>query len=537
MKVWISNWLWKISLRSSFTKFKKATKDSHHVQFTKLTRTLYVNESTSYGTKHNFPSLSTYEDFLRLPITTYEDYQSYIDTIMNDTTDNVLTASPPILLEPTSGSSGGSKYIPYTQDLKNEFSQGIGPWIYNLYQSKSISMSGTHYWSISPVLDTHKRTKTDLRVGFEEDSEYLGALDKMITETLFTVPKEVRFIKDVNTFRYVTLLFLLKDKHLSFISIWSPTFLLHLLDVLDKEYASLIHDLRVGSISYDRRLSDEQKALFETVLGKNIKRAQHLQHLSSSDITSIWPKLRTVSCWGDADSAVPKQQLASRIHPINIQEKGLIATECFVTFPLEGVGNVLSIQSHFFEFIKLEDYESGVHNTYVSDELEIGTDYIFLVTTGGGLYRYKIGDIVRVTGYYNSAPLLTFVGRLHTSDHYGEKLHSHHVNHIVDTVFKKHNLMPDFTLITIVDSNAPHYRIYVEGITLDTDILEEIDELLEENYHYKNCKHLGQLGNLDTLRIEDGYQKYVDFMISKGVKLGDIKPQLLLTQKGFQEFI
>ncbi|KAH7293623.1 hypothetical protein KP509_28G033800 [Ceratopteris richardii] len=44
-------------------------------------------------------------------------------------------------------------------------------------------------------------------------------------------------------------------------------------------------------------------------------------------------------------------------------------------------------------------------------EVEVGRDYEVLLTTYGGLYRYRLGDIVKVTGFFNSSPQLAYVCR------------------------------------------------------------------------------------------------------------------------------
>ncbi|KAG5231440.1 jasmonoyl--L-amino acid synthetase JAR [Salix suchowensis] len=44
-------------------------------------------------------------------------------------------------------------------------------------------------------------------------------------------------------------------------------------------------------------------------------------------------------------------------------------------------------------------------------EVKIGEDYEIIVTTFAGLYRYRLGDVVRVAGFHNSTPELKFVCR------------------------------------------------------------------------------------------------------------------------------
>ena len=58
-----------------------------------------------------------------------------------------------------------------------------------------------------------------------------------------------------------------------------------------------------------------------------------------------------------------------------------------------------------------------------------------VVTTGGGLYRYPLRDVVEVVGFVNECPLLRFVGRARrVSDLVGEKLDESHVSRILQQV-------------------------------------------------------------------------------------------------------
>ena len=54
----------------------------------------------------------------------------------------------------------------------------------------------------------------------------------------------------------------------------------------------------------------------------------------------------------------------------------------------------------------------------------LAREYDIVLTQHGGLYRYRIGDRVRVTRFYQATPCLEFVGRSDAvCDLTGEKLH------------------------------------------------------------------------------------------------------------------
>ena len=59
-----------------------------------------------------------------MPLTTADDYRDDIERIAAGAA-NVLTAEPVRLLEPTSGTTGGEKLIPYTASLRRQFQWAV----------------------------------------------------------------------------------------------------------------------------------------------------------------------------------------------------------------------------------------------------------------------------------------------------------------------------------------------------------------------------------------------------------------------------
>ena len=60
-----------------------------------------------------------------------------------------------------------------------------------------------------------------------------------------------------------------------------------------------------------------------------------------------------------------------------------------------------------------------------------------VISTGGGLYRYQLHDLIQVVGYLGTCPLLKFVGKeSYISDWFGEKLNERHVRQTLDQVQK-----------------------------------------------------------------------------------------------------
>ena len=133
---------------------------------------------------------------------------------------------------------------------------------------------------------------------------------------------------------------------------------------------------------------------------------------------------------------------------VEIQPKGLLATEGFVSFPLgDRPGAALALRCHFFEFEEL----GGNARCRLAHELDRGGRYRVVLTTAGGLYRYQLRDEVEVVGFLRQCPLLRFLGKGDaTSDLVGEKLAEPHVRAVLDRLFAAQSLQPPFALLVPV---------------------------------------------------------------------------------------
>ena len=102
-----------------------------------------------------------------------------------------------------------------------------------------------------------------------------------------------------------------------------------------------------------------------------------------------------------------------------------MASEGIMAIPFrdETSGGVLPVHTHFYEFIPEGLAEQDDPPTLLPHELEVSRPYTVVLTTSAGLYRYNIGDVVRVSELNGSAPVLEFLHRAgHTCSLTGEKL-------------------------------------------------------------------------------------------------------------------
>lgn len=496
------------------------------MQRKRLRNYLARNANTAFGIAHGFSQIGTYEEFARLvPLADYDAMSPWIDRVRQGES-RVLTHEPVTHLVPTSGTTNGRKLIPFTSGLQREFNAAIAPWLIDLHRQLPALAFGPAYWSVTPALSGTKTEVSAVPVGFEADTAYLGGARKRLVDAAMAVPSEVQRAASLDAFRYATLLALLRNRDLRLISVWHPSFLSLLLDSLPGHWESLLADVEHGTCNCANQFPPEARPrLFAK---PSPRRAQELHAADPLTPAALWPQLRLISCWGDGAARFATDDLRRRFPDVLLQPKGLIATEAFVTLPF-GPHQPLAIQSHFFEFIDAHG------RVCLTDALQAGEEYEVVVTTAGGLWRYRLGDRVAVTGFVAKTPSLRFIERAgNVSDRFGEKLSEIFVAQVLQEAFKKNALLPRFALLAPdEDATGCRYTLYLQA-TPRTILAETLDHALRQNPHYAYCRDLGQLLPVRVFVITSrGYETFAQRQATQGARLGDIKPAMLSRLSGW----
>ncbi len=534
IKVLTANLLWFLYSAVRTRIWKKAIQNVEATQTKVLLSLLSKNAGTIFGHEYSFRRIGSVTDFQQaVPIQVYEDVEPYIQKIADGVLD-VLTADAVQRFGVSSGSTKASKLIPYTSSLIADFQQGIDPWMYHLMREHLMILSGKAYWSVTPVGDRQKYSPGGIPIGFDDERSYFGRFTRWVLATVMVAPSQLALIQDMEAFRYATLRFLLQEKSLSWISIWNPTFVTLFLGPLESWFDRLIEDVRTGSMSVDLGVAPKIDVAIRKALRKLPRRAKDLARIrdrkDANLYEAIWPNLQLISCWAHGNSGEAVEQLGGYFPNVVIQPKGLIATEAFVSFPLRGEASALSINSHFFEF---EEIETKVIN--LAHQLDVGKRYSVIVTTSGGLYRYRLNDVIEVLGFEAECPLIRFVGKQDkVVDICGEKLNEQFVGDVVRQAISRLGHKPSFWMVAPERSSASvvAYALFIqfEDSLVSDDLLEnlgrEIDQLLRENYHYDYCRRLGQLGHCKMFLIasrQRASEIYLTTCTELGQRLGDIK--------------
>ena len=568
----LANRLLLVAFRGPARRFHRGSRNLAAVQDALLRRYLEQNRDSRAGQRWGFGAIRSVEDYrARVPLSRWEDYQGDIQALREGET-AVLTQEDVTLLEPTSGSSGGSKLIPYTRSLQREYMAGVKPWLADLYQHYPRLLDGPAYWSVSPTMALLQgaffggaapdQSPSQVPLGFQDDAQYFGPLAGLL-RGIFPVPGAVKGLADLADFRLATLVFLVMARDLRLISVWNPSFFTILLDFAQDEARALVDSLARGRMLWLGPGPQGRPGADPFRFRPQPERARELARLLEMGDwpTRLWPHLGLISCWTQGQSRGAARELAARFPGVPIQGKGLLATEGIVSIPLVGAGvglasggledptgsaAVLAYRSHFFEFLDRGGRFFG------AAELEPGMEVEPILTTGGGLYRYQLGDRVRVRGWFRGLPVLDFLGRTGVSDICGEKLAGDFVARVLDRVLARvlgggqnqgaSPLAPTherlgFSLLAPVQDRGvgrPAYCLFVGGggPAPRAEKLEQwrrqVEGALRENIHYDYARSLGQLNDLQIQWLAgDPARRWQEFRVSRGMSPGQIKTEAL----------
>jgi hypothetical protein len=448
-------------------------------------------------TLKSHPFLKSKKDFHDQPI---RDYQGLSDLLKN-------SHQPDVRFQPTSGTGDKEKLIPYNDLIINQFNRALNPWLFDMAKTHPSILLGKHYWSIS-WLPTHWRKK-----GWRlDDFELFPGWKKSLIRNLLAVPNEVSHAPTLSSTQFATLAWLVGSPDLTLFSVWSPTFLLQLLDLMNEWKEALAQTLVTG------KWGAFEKELQFLTPPKHPRQAQLLLH---GNYSTLWPNLKLISCWSSSSSAQWAKKLCSLFPNVEFQGKGLWATEGVISIPFENKF-VLSYLSHYYEFMEIK---SG--SLMAAHQLKEGMEVYPVITCGNGFTRYQIKDRIVVDGFMKKTPLLQFMERDDTFDMVGEKVDT-------QTLLLLHGQLkeafPRLTWVTTFVINEkfqrPYYCFVLEGENTSDDVLGFISHFLDQHFHYHLAKELGQLGPEKIVIGKNSFARYEHYQIDRGMVQGNIKVEL-----------
>ncbi len=500
-------------------RFERHLGDLESVQRAGLSRWLGAASRAPFWQAHGMRADWTWEQFAsKVPVSTYADYADAL-TEQRAQSQAQLIDSPVARYQPTSGSTSAVKWIPYTSLFLSELDEAISAWVGDLYEQFPRQAAGTHYWSLSWI-PTNMRTQTAGDIN--DDMKMLSWGKRLLAYLTQAVPQEVALAETLEDSLFATVAFLCADESLGFMSVWSPTFGLNVLEYMATWRLELAGVLAQGQWG-------ERAGRMAGVPCPRSGRAAHLLNdwdgvLSPDFFQRLWPKLALVSAWDTAAAAPWAKSLHKQLPHAEFQGKGLWATEGVVTIPFGGK-YPLAYQSHVYEFVDAND--ERVLPPWLLRE---GQDVIPLMTTGSGLARYRMNDVLRVEGFLGRVPCFTFLGRNDGVDLVGEKISATTAQSVLDSFSLDSAALP-VTLLALdqLHDGRPAYVLLAECPAGKATperaqaLSEQLEDALQQHFHYKLARELGQLQSAQCLLSASMRELYLGLCRDRGMIEGNIK--------------
>jgi acetyltransferase-like isoleucine patch superfamily enzyme len=504
-----------LALGPRAARFRRALRDPGAAQDRVLGTIVASLARTEYGRHHGLRPGDDYAAFrARLPVVTYDGLAPWIATQVR-TEGRVLVAEPVRLYEKTSGSSGPAKLIPHPAALQRSFQHLFYLWLHDLLTSGPRLHTGRTWISISPGFGRAEVTERGVRVGRAHDLEYLqGWVGRMIRPFLALPPAAAR-LRDPGRWRHVAALALLAGEP-EIVSVWNPSLLTVLLDHAATHRDELCRDWAAGratveGVDFRYRPGDRERLA--------------LLRRDPLDWPRLLPALRLISCWADRHARSAADRLRALFPAVRLQPKGLLATEAPMTLPLLDAGGAVPLVDEVF--FELEDAAGAVLPLGAA---VCGREYALVISTRGGLARYRIGDRVRVGEPYLGTPRLDFVGRDGAvADLVGEKLQEEFVKGALGRLPLDGSAF--HALVPVRGGERPgRYVLLVDRAPVGAEALAlALDSRLKESHGYRQARLLGQL-DPPVVRIgADVEERFLRRAVERGRRWGDVKHRYLVT--------
>ncbi len=505
----------------------------------KLKEILRLNGKTAFAKAHGLSPDSSLEQFRKqVPISDYEAHSPYIDRIWQGEK-NILSSDEPFMFATTSGTMGKAKYIPVSQSYIKEFrNASVASGFYTLQNFPEISNGVT--------LSVFSPAQEGLSPAGIPYGAISGGLYKkepfLVKKYIAPIPYEVYLERNYEAKYYAILRCALVLPIACFYTL-NPSTIVVLLKRLDKYAGSLIKDIAEGSFTAPASCSPELLKALRPFLAKNKERAAYLSKLLEANKFTpvhIWPSLKVVCCWTRASAAFYIKDFPAYFGDIPIIDISYGASEGRGTISMGDGRQLLSIRSHFFEFVPEAQIDNKTAETLLAHELKEGENYYILYTTSSGLFRYHINDVIKVVGFHESCPLIEFQYKGgNISSFTGEKLTELQVTDAMRSSLAKTGIACRFFTVLPEFNPVPHYRLLLEteasefcsGAKLNA-LLDSFDsELSRLNIEYKAKRESLRLDPLEGALLKKGAYESLRMQMTAGgvadaqIKLSHLNPK------------
>ncbi|KDN55271.1 GH3 auxin-responsive promoter family protein [Flavobacterium seoulense] len=430
-------------------------------------------QQTQFGKDHHFDQIKTTEDFAKkVPIRDYEDLKSYVEKVVKGE-ENVLWKGKPLYFAKTSGTTSGAKYIPLTKESMP-------------YHIEAARNAILHY-----IHETGKADFVDGKMIFLQGSPILeekygikfGRLSGIVAHF---VPKylqknrmpswETNCIDDWET-KVDAIVEETFDKNMTVISgipSWVQMYFERLQQKGGKPIGDIFKNFNLfiyGGVNYE-----PYRAKFENLIGRKV------------DSIELFPASEGFFAYQDSQ-----------------KEKGML---------------LLLNSGIFYEFIKSDEFYTENPKRYTIGEVELGVNYVLIISTNAGLWGYNIGDTVLFTSLKPYRVIVS--GRIkHYISAFGEHVIGKEVESALQEAVEGTNIrVNEFTVAPQInpESGLPYHEWFIEfdsETSGEPENLEHFAEAIDnamrkQNIYYDDLIVGNVLRKVVVTKVpKNGFQEYM----------------------------
>ncbi|QLC66837.1 GH3 auxin-responsive promoter family protein [Flavobacterium sp. LPB0248] len=444
----------------------------------KVFKSLIENaQNTKFGKDHHFEQIKSFEDFQKqVPVRDYEDLKSYIEKVVKGEAD-ILWKGKPLYFAKTSGTTSGAKFIPLTKESMP----------YHIEAARNAILHYIHETGNADFVDGKMIFLQGSPILTEKYGIKFGRLSGIVAHF---VPKylqknrmpswETNCIEDWETKVDAIVDETIKEDMsvISGIPSWVQMYFERLeqksggkkIGEIFKNFNLFIY----GGVNYE-----PYRAKFENMIGRKV------------DSIELFPASEGFFAYQDSQ-----------------REKGML---------------LLLNSGIFYEFIKADEFFEENPKVLTIGEVEVGVNYVLIISTNAGLWRYNIGDTVQFTSL---APYRVIVsGRIkHYISAFGEHVIANEVENAMKEAVNSTNIViNEFTVAPQINpSNGLPYHEWLIEFEKEPENMEVFAETIDnsmrkQNIYYDDLITGNVLRKVVITKVsKNGFQ---DYMKSQG-KLG-----------------
>ncbi|KAL0984416.1 hypothetical protein UPYG_G00141130 [Umbra pygmaea] len=530
------------------------------VQEETLLKRLRKNADTLYGKQYDFSSNNDSEAFrARHPVTMYEHYRELVRRVAAGE-ERVLIAEKPLILAMTSGTSGPCAMHLSTKETNTEFFlQGVAVCLdaMRLAFPASDSLQRTTKFFYSP---TFRQSEAGIPIG--PNSSTPASSRHLLN--LYTSPATTYQVPSERDALYLHLLFALKDPSVGTLESNFASTVFYAFLALQERWQELVEDIELGRVSPSLTLEPWIRSSLDGHMKPDPKRTSQLRSEFQQGFVGIarrlWPQLNLVLAVDSGSNQIYGDMLRENYcqgvpfySPFYAATEGLIGVNLW---PEEQQSRryLLCPRSMFCEFLPEAnlDLETPEKHTLLMGEVEEGQSYELVITNASGLFRYRMGDILKVVGFHNQCPVVEFQYRR------GQML-SVRGEKVSEAMFLRalRQAVSQWPGAQLVDyccaesgilgescgGSDPHYQVFVElkGLrNLTEEQRYKLDQCLQDGSAiYKSFRFRGSIGPMRVQMVSEGaFQELrTKMMAFSDTSANTFKMQRVLRRKEYADFL